>query len=136
MFLCFTMQATHHIKWSVILYSEITCFFVFVVIYGESVKQFYKKKNNYFLHFYSFECTAWVLNIWWNDFIINLFLLPIFTQLSYSVVVFLSCRPFVITIFSTVLFGCWSFFCLLAWAVHSWSYIKMIYSVNYPLIKD
>ena len=33
--------------------------------------------------------------------------------------VFLSCRPFVInTTFST---GCWSFFCLLTWAVDSWS---------------
>ena len=35
---------------------------------------------------------------------------------------FLSCRPFVVNAtFSTCLVGCWSFFCVLAWAVDSWS---------------
>ena len=46
---------------------------------------------------------------------INLLLLPIFPPSSHSIVVFLSCRPFVVeATFSTGLVGCWSFSCLLS----------------------
>ena len=54
--------------------------------------------------------------------IINLLFYLFFSTVPSNTCVFLSCRPSVVnTTFSTGLVGVGSFFCLLAWAVDSWS---------------
>ena len=55
----------------------------------------------------------------WEDFSSNWFIvLPLFsTVVPYNICMFLSCKPFVVNNIFNRSCGCWSYFCLLAWAV-------------------
>ena len=75
---------------------------------------------SYQLWYFYYHCLVNINGVDIN--IINLFLLHIFppSRRPINSCAFLSCRSLVLIItFSTGLVGCWSFFCLQAWAVES-----------------